>query len=448
MTTAEFASLLLGAARDHVRPDIVEAARLRIFDTLGTGAVGLHTDEGQAIRQIVGASPKAWKHLAAEDLIRLLAVAIRCTEIDDINVDSCTTVGSVVVPAALAAARIHPGTNGGDLLAGITAGYEAMVRLGEAIGGASILYRGVWPTYVTAPFAAAATAAAIWKLKPRQTANALSLALARTSILTTAALNGVSPRSWLLAMACCEGYAAARAAASGLGGTGNELEAFSARLGIVLDSGILLREMSGQPAILRIDAKPYPTARQSLSAIEAFRAKLPLAHAPEEIAGIEVRVPEQVRAMIARPPKGRIDSMVSVAYQMALAAYAPERLHDVLRAELLQDADILAFMDKVNIVADPDLTARFPAVWGARVRIRRASGDEDVSEVLNPVGSAIHRFGWDGVAEKLATILRASGAGVSGAIEPLERECRTLAALGNDGPAQRLWERFLDLSGL
>ena len=34
-----------------------------------------------------------------------------------------------------------------------------MVRLGLAIGGPTVLYRGIWPTYFAAPFGVAAVAA-------------------------------------------------------------------------------------------------------------------------------------------------------------------------------------------------------------------------------------------------------------------------------------------------
>src|SRR5260370_36411884 len=56
-------------------------------------------------------------------------------------------------------------------------GYEAMTRLGRAIDGPTILYRGVWPTYFAAPFGIAAVAARLCKLDDRASANALAIAL-------------------------------------------------------------------------------------------------------------------------------------------------------------------------------------------------------------------------------------------------------------------------------
>src|SRR5258706_2952592 len=52
-----------------------------------------------------------------------------------------------------------------------------MVRLGAAIDGPSVLYRGIWPTYFAAPVGAAAVAARLLKLDDKQTANALATAL-------------------------------------------------------------------------------------------------------------------------------------------------------------------------------------------------------------------------------------------------------------------------------
>ena len=52
-----------------------------------------------------------------------------------------------------------------------------MIRLGAAIDGPSVLYRGIWPSYFAAPFGAAAVAARLLKLDEKQAANALSAAL-------------------------------------------------------------------------------------------------------------------------------------------------------------------------------------------------------------------------------------------------------------------------------
>jgi hypothetical protein len=53
----------------------------------------------------------------------------------------------------------------------------AMTRLGRVISGPDVLYRGIWPTYFSAPFGIAAVAARLRQLDANQTAHALALAL-------------------------------------------------------------------------------------------------------------------------------------------------------------------------------------------------------------------------------------------------------------------------------
>ena len=83
-------------------------------------------------------------------------------------------------------------------------GTELMTRLGVAIDGARILYRGLWPTYFTAPLGAAAIASRMLHLSEEQTAHALSLAL-MLSAGRSGRFHGALPgRSVILAMAVGE----------------------------------------------------------------------------------------------------------------------------------------------------------------------------------------------------------------------------------------------------
>src|SRR6516164_5262894 len=64
-----------------------------------------------------------------------------------------------------------------SVIAAILAGTEAMTRLGRAVDGPAILYRGIWPTYFAAPFGMAAVTARLLKLDEEASAHALALAL-------------------------------------------------------------------------------------------------------------------------------------------------------------------------------------------------------------------------------------------------------------------------------
>src|SRR5204862_7518373 len=110
----------------------------------------------------------------------------------------------------------RPAGGDGAMLSAVVAGYEAMTRLGRAIGGATLLYRGVWPTYVTAAFGAAATTARLLELDAPTTARALALALTRTASVPADALTRFGYRYYALGCAAVDGCDAALAAAAGV----------------------------------------------------------------------------------------------------------------------------------------------------------------------------------------------------------------------------------------
>jgi len=396
-----FAAALCATRPEALDEALAEQARLRIFDTLLATLVGRVLDDAKPLlafhRVMVGdASGRT------ADLIRLHVALTRSTEIDDIELLSCVTPGSVVVPTALIVAAARE-VDDATLLCAVVAGYEAMIDLGRAIGGAHLLYRGVWPTYATGPFGAAAVSATLLGLDAGRTANALALALARTALLTGRSFAGPSPRFHLLGCAAAEGYAAAEAAAAGLAGDGSILTGFGDSLGV---EGLALTP-SAAPPILDVDSKPFPTARQGLAAVEAFIAAKGNGRL-EDIERVEVEVPAAYLAMIGRleAPKDRIASLVSAAFQMASAGTGD--LYDARRADLGLSGRP-GLLGRIEFREAADLTARFPRQWGGRVTIHFASGERRAACVLDPLGSAAHPFGWDELRVKGERIFRASG---------------------------------------
>lgn len=438
----ELARILSGIEFAALDAATIGAARARVFDTLGALVVGLQTHEGRLLRHSAQRASGGGAALDFAERCRLYVGATRATEIDDIDVASCTTVGSVVVPVAVAVAARQPRADGRALLAAVVAGYDAMQRLGRAIGGARLVYRGVWPTYVSAPFAAAATAAKLLGLDAAATEGALALALTRTSAAPAAALARFGFRYYSLGCAAVEGADAASAAAAGVEADKDALAAFAERIGAALDATALVRT-AGAPWLVReIDSKPWPTSRQALASVAAFR-ELELTRASvEAIERIVVAVPGAYRAMVDRaaPPAQRIESMIGVQYQFALAAFAPEKLYDAIRTEVPTPPEYAALMAKIEVRADEALEARFPRQWGGRVTVRFRSGEERTHEVLDPDGAAARPLALDGIESKYARIFAASEFGKPGLLSAARERCRQLGrAAGDAGPVTDLW---------
>ena len=65
----------------------------------------------------------------------------------------------------------------------------------------------------------------------------------------------------------------------------------------------------------------------------------------------------------------RASTILSVAFQIGLAAYHRERLYDIERADAMAETKALALAGKVEIVADESLLEFFPANFPAEVEV-------------------------------------------------------------------------------
>ena len=144
--------------------------RRHIFDAVVAAAVGARTREAQSLAALLGAR-------ALPEIIGQRAATIRLSEVDDIHLPSCTTPSAAAVAVALSLAAQAERFDPVQVASAIWAGTEVMTRMGQAVRGPEILYRGVWPSCFAAPLSVAATAARMHGFDAKQAADALSLAL-------------------------------------------------------------------------------------------------------------------------------------------------------------------------------------------------------------------------------------------------------------------------------
>lgn len=343
-----------------------ERLRLHLTDTMIAALAGARIPEGRALRAFSG------EGLAAR--VGRQAAAARLTEIDDIHLPSCVTPSAGVVPLALALAARARMYEPGAIASAIWVGTEVAVRIGLAVGGPRILYRGTWPSYLAAPVAAAATAARMLALDPTRTAQALSLGFMLMAGGVGRIQGAPSGRWFLYANAVAGGLKAALAADGGYQGDPDLLQTawLADAHGITLDADCLLRGLGSGSVFASLSLKPFPSAKQAIAAVEAFGAILAESGLePAAIAKVRVRVPPAYCAMIAtRAVAGaRQSSLVSVANQIALASLRPHQLFDVDRSTGAADEALVRLAGKVEVVADPELAAFYPQHWPAAVEI-------------------------------------------------------------------------------
>jgi 2-methylcitrate dehydratase PrpD len=220
---------------------------------------------------------------------------------------------------------------------------------------------------------------------------------------------GLTSRWLTLGCALQNGLTASLAAEAGFLGDSAVLDGlFPSVYGLDLDTKTLLDGLGENWQIDAMSLKPYCTARQTLSPLEAFRRLLDTHHIdPESIEEIQITIPQQYSEMINHPsfPESRIPSIVSVQYQMALAAFYEEGLYDIQRKEMRDDDRIHNFMSKAKVTTSPEYTSLFPGQWPGKIMLKTGT-DAFELEILDPLGSPDQPMNWRDVEQKIKRVTK------------------------------------------
>jgi 2-methylcitrate dehydratase PrpD len=139
-----------------------------------------------------------------------------------------------------------------------------------------------------------------------------------------------------------------------------------------------------------------------LSAVEAFREIITAYRiAPESIQRVSIRVPKKCMAIIDRPriPSNRLESAMSVHYQIALTAFDPIRLRDVKRETIIDNDQVCRLIKKIEVKASEEFENYPASALPAKVEIQ--SGDQTYSrEIVYPKGDSHNPFDWEEVTSK------------------------------------------------
>ena len=363
----DLATFVVNASAASLPPVDRTTQRRHVADTFVAAVAGSRTSEGKALRSLL-------PHDSVPDAIGKQAAVIRHTEIDDIHTPSCTTPSSVTVPCALGLARAQGNFDPDEVASAIWVGTELMTRLGVALDGARILYRGIWPTYFTAPLAAAAIASRMGRLTEDQTAHALSLALMLTAGRSGRFHGAIPGRTVILAMAVANGVCAAQSARHGVGGDPDLLDGPWLRdaQGLQANLGQLTAGLGKSNIYTQLSLKPFCSAKQAIASVEALTGLLAQGVSPDQITSVTVRVPPPYARMIGTKPEAgsRSSTFVSAAYQLGLAACHSDRLYDIERADAMSESAVLAFAGKVSVVPDEVAARDIPGFISGRGRGR------------------------------------------------------------------------------
>ncbi len=365
--------------------DVTEKARGCYLDWLGSafaGAVHPTADKYVAMAHIMAGDGSCPVVGRKEAFPLLTAVFVNgalghIAETDDGHRMSILHPGSVVFPVvqALAPQAQDPGK---AFLEGAVAGYELVIRVGEALGKE---HYATWHTSATAGvFGAAAAAAKILQLTPEQCMYALGHAGTQAAGLWQFLEDGcLDAKPLHPAKAAMEGLMAALLAQQNVAGAQH---IFEGPKGVLANLGRgplpekLTENLGSVYKILESNFKMYPTCGQTHSMIDAL-AKLMDEHKvqAEHMESIKVFLYARAKEIAGLAhPKTLEEAKFSIPF--CLAHYA--RFGGIpfvgLTHEHVLDATTKELMAKVELIFDAEMDAGFPAARPCIVELTLKDG--------------------------------------------------------------------------
>ena len=348
------------------------------------------------------------------------ATAAHGLELDDTHDESVSHPGAAVIASSLALAA-HHGLSGEQLAAAIYAGYEAVGRVGAATNAAETIELGFHPTSLFVGFGAAAAAALLLNLSPRELARGwgLVLSMAGGSMQFSQEPEGTTVKRLHGGYAALHGVMAAEHAGLGIAGPEQALEG---RYGLISNFGAnsdperLNRPHPDGPEIHRISYKPYPCCRLFHSTLDALAEVTgDFSLDPQEIESIVVGGPDiMVTQHMLRRPTSEMAAQYSLPFTLGAALYYGPSSVAGFMGEALEDRRTLAIADRVDAVADPDMQAAFPAHFGSWLELKDRNGDTRRSDVLDSLGTPANPMGRAELVAKFDS-LTAGDNGINGA---------------------------------
>jgi 2-methylcitrate dehydratase len=393
----KFAEFALSIKSDSLPADAIAATKRVVIDTLGCalGSVGSEPANiaEATIRKTFGEGNTATvigypQPATVEGALFVNGVLVRSLDLNDTYIGTEPLHPSEVLPTAIALCE-EGGRTGRDLIEAIVVGYEASMRVNDAI---SFIERGFHPL-CAASYGVPLIAGKVWGLPKEAIANAVGISGARgfTSFVVNSGAISMMKAMGLAATAA-DGVFATRLAAQGFTGPSGTLEWLASKMkplkeGFAVDLELAryrLPRVAFKRFPIQIELQAVAEAGSSLSAKIKDRTQDIRAITVETYPGIIERVADSAKF---RPQtRGTADHSLPVCLAMALLD------GDVTVAQFEKDRwraqDVMALVEKTSVKPGESLITKLPKGRGANIEIVFTDGQSLRETVEVPEGDA------------------------------------------------------------
>jgi len=302
--------------------------------------------------------------------------AAHTLEVDDIYRDAIYHPGPPVIAAALAAGQARA-LSGCDLIAAVVAGYEVSNRIGRAVQPRHYDY---WHTTGTVgAFGAAAASARALNLNTSQAKHVIANAATFAAALQQAFRSDAMSKALHAGRAAETGLLCALMAERGVTGADNMLEGergFGNAMSENVDWEATFADLGESFTITRMTQKNHCCCGHTFAAIDGV-LEICQAHdlRADEIEKISVGTYAKALEVCGnRYPQTPYEAKFSLAYVSAMAALEGSARLAAFSTEWLEDSNLRALMECVDLHVDPRAEDVFPGHRSAFVEIQVKDG--------------------------------------------------------------------------
>lgn len=403
-------------------PEVIDRAKYLLLDFLGVAARGALSESGRSVRQMVtglessprGAIIIGTKGKATPPNAALAnGVAAHSIEMDDVVNEASLHPGVTVMPAALAAGHMVE-CSGKELVEGIVAGYEAVVRLGIGLDPSEHYARGFHPTATCGTLGSAISAAKIMKLPSNQMANALGISGSQAAGLMEFLSDGSYTKRFHAGWAAHSGLMAALLARQG----------FSGPTTVIEGNFGFLRAYSGKPKperlftnwgqpfqVMKTSIKPHACCRYKQGPIDGIlKIMQENGLSATDIDAVTLGVLKTGFPIVVEPdaakrdPKTIVDAQFSMPFGAAVAILYGKASIDEYSPEKIKSPQVREIMRRIQCVQSKDLERDFPQKWPALVTIKTKTAQAFRVFIDFPKGDPENPLTWDELIDKFKAL--------------------------------------------
>jgi 2-methylcitrate dehydratase PrpD len=354
-------------ARPVSEEDLQQAA-LFTLDALACAYAGSATPVGDILKRWGAAGDLDSRRQAL-----LMGALTHITETDDLHRASVTHPGCVVVPAVLALGE-KLGSSNRQMLTAILHGFEAMCRIGAAVGPAH--YR-IWHNTATCgPFGSAMAAAALLSLDDEQTRDALGNAGTQSSGFWQFMETGAMSKHLHAGRACESGWLAADLAAHGFTGPAQILEGRKGFFAGMCDDPAPQRILENADAPWQLcltSIKPWPSCRHTHPIIDCALEIHEMLDG-QSVSRVDIKIYQAALDVCDNPdPDSEYQAKFSLYHTAAIALLDGAVGLDSFTPTARQRTETLR--GSTEVVSAPPYSTSYPVSWGAEVTVLTSTGE-------------------------------------------------------------------------